>query len=218
MWEWWWAAAETPLIKTEVAVQSSAIALSPNPSSSPRPSLQSQEHNVQSLNSSRPRLRGSLPLYTLPQCKHLIKIAWAVTIATKCNSRIAALWSLHRKSCVSQSWGKWQAPIAWLCCATSRPKRQLRAPIYQNRYYAAYEAQNAILFDHFLNLIEIIKMADKRQWSWMGQRLWPSAAKRTWRAGLWCLLLTHLLQQSSISTWNDTCPIQENELWCAASF
>lgn len=129
VWEWWWAPAETPLIKTEVAVQSSAIALSPNPSSSPRPSLQSQEHNVQSLNSSRPRLRGSLPLYTLPQCKHLIKIAWAVTIATKCNSRIAALWSLHRKSCVSQSWGKWQAPIAWLCCATSRPKRQLRAPI-----------------------------------------------------------------------------------------
>lgn len=42
-------------------------------------------------------------------------------------------------------------------------------------------------------------MADKRQWSWMGQRLWPAAAKRTWRAGLWCLLLTHLLQHSSIS-------------------
>lgn len=111
-----WGRAEAPLIKTEVAEQSSAIALSQSPSSSPRPSLQSQEHNVQSLNSSRLWLRGSLPLYTLPQCKHLIKIAWAATIATKCNSRTASLWSPHCKSCVSQSWGKWQAQIAWLCC------------------------------------------------------------------------------------------------------
>lgn len=97
----WWDPAEVPLIKTEVAEQSSTTALSRRLSFSPGPLLQSQAHNVQSLNSSRPWLRASRPLYTLPQCKHLIKIAWAATIATKCNSRsVRPLKSSSGKLCI----------------------------------------------------------------------------------------------------------------------
>ncbi len=110
----------------------------------PQTLTQSQEHNVQSLNSSRPRLRGSLPLYTLPQCKHLIKIAWAVTIATKCNSRIAALWSLHRKKLCFPVLRKWQAPIAWLCCGhVSAPRGNYGPQFIRIDITQAYEASNA---------------------------------------------------------------------------
>lgn len=75
-----------------VAAQSTSAVLNLSCFPTYKPSLQSKEHNVQFFNGSRPRHSGSL-LCALPQCKHLIKIACASTIAAKCNSRTTSLWS-----------------------------------------------------------------------------------------------------------------------------
>lgn len=82
----WWVSLR------EVAAQSSSAVLNLSSFPSYKPSLQSEEHNVQFFNGSRPRHSGSL-LCALPQCKHLIRIARVSSIAAKCNSRTTSLWS-----------------------------------------------------------------------------------------------------------------------------
>lgn len=185
-----WGHAEPSLIKTEVAEQSSAIALSRSPSSSPRPSLQSQEHNVQSLNSSRLWLHGSLPLYTLAQCKHLIKIAWAATIATKCNSRTASLWSPHCKSCVSQSWGKWQAQIGWLCCCLISHQEAIMDPQFNRidiTQLMKLKMQFCLII--FSIWLRLLKWWTKGSGSSSGRGC--GLQLQRWNAGLWCPPLSH---------------------------
>lgn len=79
LWRWF-SKHLMSFFEREVAAQCSSAVLNLSCSPTYEPSLQSQGHNVQFFNGSRPRHSGA-PLCALPQCKHLIKIACAPTIA-----------------------------------------------------------------------------------------------------------------------------------------